>query len=809
MTMQNRCWILMVFAGLAMIQPAWSQTEAILTGKVTEAQTGKPLEGVDVFVQGTGTITTTNRKGEYRLGPLTPGTYQLAAFAYGMQTTRQSVTLKPGTHTINFSLSPLEQTLDEVVLEAKNMAINGMARLNSVEGTAIYEAKKSEVILLEGVLANAATNNSRQVFAKVPGLNIWESDYGGLQLAIGGRGLDPNRTSNFNTRQNGYDISADALGYPESYYTPPIEALERIEVVRGAASLQYGTQFGGLLNFRIKEGPTDRKVQFTSRQSGGSYGLFSSFNSLGGQLGPANYYAFYQFKRGDGWRPNSKFESQTAYARAAYQLGEKLTLETDATHMSYLAQQPGGLTDALFAQDPTMSIRDRNWFRVNWNLGSVKLKYQWNQQTKLEWMGFGLLGSREALGILSNINRPDLGGERMFIKDEFRNVGQEFRLMHYYTIGEQLSTLLIGARMYRGLTLKEQGMGDEADGPNFAFSTTEVDYSHYRLPSSNVALFVENIFTLNDHISVTPGFRFEHIITQADGYFVQGFRDLAGNLLSTYTSELAPIKQREIPLFGLGLSYKSDGEFEVYGNFSQNYRAITFNDIVERNVNVVVDPDLRDERGYNADLGMRGTLGNIMQFDVSTFHLSYNNRIASYFDREQGAKNFRTNIGNAYVLGLETFGEVNWTEWLMPGLSQEHTITSFVNLALMHGRYTEAKIGGIAGNRLELVPTVNLSSGVSYRWNGLKSSLQYHYTSMQYTDASNATQVGDATIGAIPQYQVWDWSVGYAHKQFHAEAGINNLLNASYYTRRATGYPGPGIIPATPRSFHLTLGVTI
>jgi Fe(3+) dicitrate transport protein len=86
--------------------------------------------------------------------------------------------------------------------------------------------------------ANKATNNARQIFAQVVGLTI--SSDGGLQLSIGGRGLDPNRTSNFNTRQNGYDISADVLGYPESYYATPTEALEEIQVIRGAASLQYG-----------------------------------------------------------------------------------------------------------------------------------------------------------------------------------------------------------------------------------------------------------------------------------------------------------------------------------------------------------------------------------------------------------------------------------------------------------------------------------------------------------------------------------------------------------------------------------------
>jgi Fe(3+) dicitrate transport protein len=121
-------------------------------------------------------------------------------------------------------------------------------------------------------------------------LNIWENDGGGLQLSIGGRGLDPNRTSNFNVRQNGYDISADALGYPESYYTPPLEGIGRIEIVRGAASLQYGTQFGGLINFTMKEPVSDRKFELTARQTGGSFGFYNAFTSISGTTKKLSYY---------------------------------------------------------------------------------------------------------------------------------------------------------------------------------------------------------------------------------------------------------------------------------------------------------------------------------------------------------------------------------------------------------------------------------------------------------------------------------------------------------------------------------------
>ena len=89
-------------------------------------------------------------------------------------------------------------------------------------------------------MANLASNNARQVYSQIPGINIFQNDDAGLQLNIGGRGLNPNRSSNFNTRQNNYDISADALGYPESYYTPANEGLEEIQILRGAAS--YSTE---------------------------------------------------------------------------------------------------------------------------------------------------------------------------------------------------------------------------------------------------------------------------------------------------------------------------------------------------------------------------------------------------------------------------------------------------------------------------------------------------------------------------------------------------------------------------------------
>ncbi|MDZ7695198.1 MAG: carboxypeptidase regulatory-like domain-containing protein [Balneolaceae bacterium] len=399
---------------------------------ISEATQADSLSRENLFSTTTPFKDRTNQNGHFNINGLSPGKYLVTAFFPGKRIRSKNVVITDGDITVRFRLALLEGSLEELTVEDENEESFGITRLRSVEGVTINDAKKNEVVMVDEIAANMATNNSRQVYSKVPGLNIWQSDGAGVQLGIGGRGLSPNRSSNFNTRQNGYDIAADALGYPESYYTPPVRALKRIEIVRGAASLQYGTQFGGLLNFVFKDGPESEFAEVSSHQTAGSYGLFSSFNSLGGSAGDANYYGFYQYKTSDGWRPNSGLDQHTGYASVEYSITPKLTINPEYTHMYYLAQQPGGLTDAQFRENPSQSNRERNWFKVNWNLFALKADYQFSSRTQLNTRFFGLRAGRDAVGNLERIDRLDFGGPRNLLKDDFRNWGNETRLIHRY-----------------------------------------------------------------------------------------------------------------------------------------------------------------------------------------------------------------------------------------------------------------------------------------------------------------------------------------------------------------------------------------
>ena len=326
---------------------------------------------------------------------------ELIFIAEGYPIVRKKIDfLRDGNPYITVQLKAEE--LSEVVISSRKKEIFLLKKMNDFEKTEIYAGKKSEVILVEQSMANLASNISRQIYNQIPGLNIYQNDDAGLQLNIGGRGLDPNRTSNFNTRQNGYDISADVLGYPESYYTPPSEGLEEVQIIRGAASLQYGTQFGGLINFKLKKPDPYKPFSILTRNTIGSNQLLTNFTMASGTIKKFKYLGFFNGKKGNGFRPNSKFKSSNFFFQAGYDFSNRTSLTGEITYLNYLAQQGGGLSDDMFQQNPFQSNRARNWFNLDWFLYNLKLEHTFSNLSNLSINLFGLDAERNSIGFRSN-----------------------------------------------------------------------------------------------------------------------------------------------------------------------------------------------------------------------------------------------------------------------------------------------------------------------------------------------------------------------------------------------------------------------
>jgi Fe(3+) dicitrate transport protein len=776
-----------------------AQAQVDLHGRVVN-RANEPVSAASVYIKQVNLYGLTDDSGAFTIKSLQQGSYLLEVSHVSFQKKEISL-VHPSANQLSIVLEAAVKELDSVAVMSNFYGIKGVGQLAHIENAAIHAGKKNEVLHLEKLNANLALNNTREVFARVPGINIWENDGSGVQVGVSSRGLSPNRSWEFNVRQNGYDISSDVFGYPEAYYTPPMEAVERIDILRGASSLSYGPQLGGMLNFRIKTAPKDKAFEVESRQTRGSYNLFNSYNSVGGTKGKVSYFGFVHHRSANGWRENSRYIINTGYASAEYRPGEKTVLGLNMTAMDYTMQQPGGLTDSLFALNPRGSLRNRNWINVRWYTPALYLNHTFSEKLQLDVRTFGLYGERNSVGFVSPVTNKDNNSYRDVLRDTYMNIGAETRLLYNYTLfKDKKSTLVTGNRVYRGQTLRAQGLGTDGADASFAFlNPQDLENSDYIFTTKNASFFAENLLTITRRLAFTQGIRYELIRMEADGYYKSGG--------AKYEETLS--RNRSFPLFGFGAEYHLFMNTELYANWSQGYRAFHFNDLRILNPSLVIDSNLSDSDGHNADFGIRGQIKKILQFDVSMFNLKYNNRVGTLSKTNEQGENYqlRTNVADSRHMGVESFVEADLVKVI--NQKSSYSFTVFSSYAYIDARYVDTELPALDGKRVELAPRDILRAGFTFSKGYFSSSFTYSYVGKQFSDAANTVFTANGNNGLIPAYQVLDFSAAYKRQRYLLAAGVNNLANEIYFTRRAGGYPGPGIVPAEPRTFYITAGIKL
>ncbi|RSK51263.1 TonB-dependent receptor [Hymenobacter rigui] len=792
---------------------------ATLTGTVLD-RAGQPVEGVLISVADRSA--TTDARGSFRLYGLPAGEATVTVTGLSTKPQTQTLTLQNGqVHTLRFTLEEALQELAGVTVAAK-----ATRYAPEVDGTTLTAGKKNEIIQLDKLDANLVVNSARQVFAKVPGITVWESDGSGQQINVASRGLSPNRSWEFNTRQNGMDISSDPFGYPEAYYNPPLEAVDRIQIIRGGGSLQYGPQFGGMLNYELKHGPRDKKIEFETSNSVGNNGLVGTYNSLGGTVGKVSYFGYYQQRLGGGWRDNSEFNIRNAHVNVQFQATSKLRLGAEISHLGYEIQQPGGLTDAQFYNGNVRnSSRGRNWFSTPWTIPAFTADYQFSDRTRLSLKTFGLLGERNSIGLPSSVgvDKPDAvnpatgqPANRQLDRDRYRNLGSELRLLTDYGLLGQQHTLAAGVRVAAAnLGRRQQGKGDT--GSDFNLDLQAARYGRdLSFRTRNYAAFVENIFRLGSRFTFTPGVRYEVIDNEGRGY-------LSLNADGS-ENQIKQDSRRRVFLYGAGAELRVTDQTNLYANYSRAFRPVTFGDLTPPATSDVIDPNLKDARGYNAEVGYRGTWGKVLTFDLDAFWLNYDNRIGTIRRLVPGSttqtQQLRTNIGTSVHKGVEAYVELDVLHALTQNFDLPH-LDVFASSAFVDARYTRLltttlanggiQEGDLKDNRVEYAPKYSHRVGATFAHKGLSATAQLTRVSSVFADANNTVAANAAaTTGRVPGYSVTDLSATYRFaKRFTVRGGLNNVFDKNYFTRRSGGYPGPGLLPADGRTWFASVGVKL
>lgn len=701
-------------------------------------------------------------------------------------------------------------------------------QLPAIENTLLYSGKKNAVLKLNSLDANLVTNNARQIFARIPGITIWENDGSGTQISVAIRGLNPNRSWEFNTRQNGYDISSDVYGYPEAYYNPPLEAVDKIQIISGGASLQYGAQFGGLLNYVLKRETEHKPFTFQTQTALGSFGLLSNYTAIGGNTKKVNYYIYNHYRKGNGWRENGEYEVRNTHAYIKYLINPQTSISAEYTNSNNLIQQSGGLTDIQFEQDDRQSVRSRNWFSTPWQLASIHFESKLNSRVRLDAKIFGLLGERSSVGFVSTPNIMDtinlsLGtyNPRQVDRDFYKNAGTEIKGLYNYSIGEFAQYLSLGFRAYQANMIRNQkGKGDVG-----ADYQTEIQTSSFptslNFQTNNFAVFIENKFEIQKRFSITPGIRLESISSKMDGKL---------NTINNDEVLATPMHiKRNVVLAGLCMEYQMNST-TFYTNISQAYRPVLASELVPPATTDSVDANLKDASGYNSSLGYKGIIGNgILNFDLSVFRIQYNNRIGTirkFIDENPANETYqlRTNLGKSYNQGFEAYIDLNVSK--LGHLNKAFgSINLFASIAFIKARYVDfvtTKVSGSApniivteynykNNKVEYAPEQIHNLGITYAIKGFSTTLQTRISTDVFTDASNTESPNaGATTGKIDGYHIFDYSLEYRFlKMYNAKLSINNVSDTKYTTRRSGGYPGPGLLPGEGRTFTLSFGVKI
>ena len=691
-------------------------------------------------------------------------------------------------------------TISEVRVEAESESDETIQApyLPPVQGTRIYAGKKTSVIDLDE-FPRITNNNYRQALAKTPGLFVSEET--SPLISIGYRGLDPSRVQYTQVLKDGIPIHADQFGYPEAYYSPPLDTVDRLEFLRGGAALLYGPQPGGALNFITHRPRQDRAFSFGTTNTFGSDGYYSNFTHLDGTTGRVGYYGYFNHREGDGIREaNSDFALNAGHLKLVLDANRdsRFILSLDAYAEEH--GEPGGLTFATgpravnYNANREASSRFFDRFELERYFASLAWERDFSEETRLTvtgWGGYyGRFSVRQRGGGFGTLPTGAAANSTTVEDQRFYTEGLEARLRHDYELWGGKHNIAGGVQVYhtfsprvdrRGLTATDRG----------GIVRNDADRDTFYLP-----IFVENRFNWGP-LSVVPGFRLEN-----------AWQSVQENVNLDKTAAGTPLGNEEehdtVPLFGLGLNYELARKIDLYANVSQSYRPKIFTQAVPTGGTTEIPRDLSESRATQYEIGFRGSPKDWVNWDVSGFLLDFDDQIGTI--ALPGGRSTLANVGESKNYGAEISGELDliglFDEWRnvpeQPGVGKNvvggrfGALSIYAAVTLLDAEFVT---GPLEGRTPRFAPDYLIRTGLIYRCRDVaKIAFLGTFVDDSFADDANTPE------RFVPAHTVWDLTAeARVYKDIVSiNAGINNVFDEDYYARIAN----TGIDPAPGRNYY-------
>lgn len=666
-----------------------------------------------------------------------------------------------------------DETLETIeVVEQEDGSFSGYWEEN--KGTQIFSGKKNTVTELKE-LPKLQTNNYRQASTQTPGLLISEIPNESL-AALTYRGLgDPHESYHLLLLQDGLPVAADMYGYPAHYYAPALPMMEKFQFIRGGAALHHGPQPGGVVNYISRAIKKNQNLSGTVGLTGGSYNLLTTNNSLFGSSKDHSYSLEYYRRQGDGpQRINSDFFGDYLQIRDHLFKGKNTFTLTFNGYNSDHGESGGfsrntGTGLNVFGGDQGKASKEHDRLKVHRAQLSIGAIHRTDENSLLEltiWgNAYNRYSKRQNKGTAPQFGGFYNGTTNQIVDQRYYGYNSQIRFLKNYEFFGNEHTLSMGFLNYNLISPLVQETGDAPDS-NHGTVTKRSD----RKTHTN-SYFIENRFSFGN-LMVTPGMRVENI------------RQVINERKST-----DPLRKDDstenVPLLGLGLSYHTTDESQLYANISEAYRPLTWSDALPTLVTDTVSSDIESAKTLNSEFGYRGQTDKI-NWDFSLFHIRYENKIAKVGTVYQ-------NSGSGTHRGIDGATEIKLSNFL-PKLKTLGDFHLYGNFNILDARYTR---GTLEDKTPQYAPKSLSRGGVIYKKeNQFKIALMGVVVGEHYADDGNSKDF------KIPSYTVFDLTSDWElRKDWNLSLGVNNLLDKNYYSRVRSD----GIIWALGRNIYAGL----
>lgn len=675
-------------------------------------------------------------------------------------------------------------------------------RLPDESGTLIFAGKLGDIAVLDE-LPPVPSRNLRVALADIPGLLVSEVSNGSW-ASLSYRGLgEPHESWNILTLQDAIPAVPDMYSYPAAYYIPPLELVERVEFIRGAAGLLYGPQPGGAINYVMRGPRREAGAEGQARVTLGSWDARQGLASLALSDGRFAADGFLQYAQGDGpRRVNSDHEQTTARLRGHY-LGETVTVTLALDYYEGRFGEPGGLTRARLEADRRDSSTPFDRARLERIAPTLALDWQAGERTQVTARAFYSRFERESWRQAGGSFGQVTPANNVLVRQlqTFDTAGIDLRARREF-----------GAQNQHSFTLGV--FGHTSDAPVFVDKgISNADFAGLAGPVARVqrsgdaaAIFGELKLGFGD-VQIVPGFRLERLRQR-----VVESLDLA---LGSETGGApgapnGPLGNREnvdtVPLFGIGVTWDATPTLRFVANASRAFKPLLYNDGVTFQAGIDAAGTFDASYAFTIEGGLQAEPVPPLRIDASLFRVEFENQVGFLAGPLPASPPFgavgaggarRQNVGSMRNQGIDFAARL---DLIGPdGLRKSENILRLsTNLQLLDAEFTD---GPAQGFTPQYAPGHLLRSTLAYIGkNGARAALVFTSVGDQQGADNNVADF------FLPGYEVLDASVEWpVAGGFTIGAGINNLLDETYASRVRPG-GGGGFDPGLPRNFFVSIG---